>query len=150
MAKPRNSRHRLAETVWLLGFLAFAAPALAGNKPNVTPSCGAGCNALFNEQSGPLHVLSTAIQYQLPVVFLVMNNSVLGMVRDGQRGRIISSEFVQTDFAQIARGFGCNGVNVSEPGELTPAIKKALKATKPTVIDAATSTEEPFFKMFSR
>jgi len=97
-----------------------------------------------------LHVLSTAIQYQLPVVFLVMNNSVLGMVRDGQRGRIISSEFVQTDFAQIARGFGCNGVNVSEPGELTPAIKKALKATKPTVIDAATSTEEPFFKMFSR
>jgi len=97
-----------------------------------------------------LHVLSTAIQYQLPVVFLVMNNSVLGMVRDGQRGRIISSEFVQTDFAQIARGFGCNGVNVSKPGELTPAIKEALKATKPTVIDVATSTEEPFFKMFSR
>jgi len=95
------------------------------------------------------HVLSTAIQYQLPVVFLVMNNSCLGMVRDGQspRGTIIASEFIETDFAQIARAFGCQGVKVSKPGELGPAIKKAFKAPVPTVIDVATSRSESFFKI---
>jgi acetolactate synthase-1/2/3 large subunit len=97
-----------------------------------------------------VHVLSTTMQYRLPVVFLEKNNSVLDMVRDGQRGRIISSEFVQTDFAMIALSFGCHGVNVSKPNKLVPVIQEAMKAAKPTVIDAATSTEEPFFKMFSR
>jgi acetolactate synthase-1/2/3 large subunit len=95
------------------------------------------------------HVLSTAIQYQLPVVFLIMNNSCLGMVRDGQspRGTIIASEFVETDFAQIARAFGCQGVNVRKPEELGPAIKNAFKASVPTVIDVATSRSESFFKI---
>jgi len=97
-----------------------------------------------------LHVLSTALQYQAPAVFVVMNNSILGMVRDGQRERTIATEFIPTDFAQIARGFGAHGVNVSKPQELGLVIKEALKATRPTVIDVATSTEEPFFKMISR
>ncbi len=97
------------------------------------------------------HILSTAVQYQLPVVFLVMNNSALGMVRDGQspRGKIIASEFTETDFAQIARAFGCQGVNVTRPEELAPAIKEAFKASVPTVIDVATSRSESFFKIVS-
>ncbi|MBA7645522.1 Acetolactate synthase large subunit [subsurface metagenome] len=97
------------------------------------------------------HVLSTAVQYRLPVTFLVMNNSGLGMVRDGQapRGRIIASEFVATDFAQIARAFGCQGVNVRKAEELGPAIKEAFRASMPTVIDVATSSSEPYFKIAS-
>ena len=95
------------------------------------------------------HVLSTAVQYSLPVVFLVMNNSVLGMVRDGQapRGRIVASEFTETDFAQIGRAFGCWGVNVREANQLAPAIREAFQASVPTVIDVATSVDEPFFKV---
>jgi len=98
------------------------------------------------------HVLSTAIQYNLPVVFLVMNNSVLGNVRDGQKrmGRVIASEFVETDFAQIGRAFGCQGVNVKKPAELAPAIREAFQSSVPTVIDVATESEEPFFKIVSR
>jgi len=99
-----------------------------------------------------IHVLSTAVQYSLPVVFLVMNNSVLGMVRDGQapRNRIVASEFTPTDFAQIARGFGCQGVNVREAGQLGSAIREAFKSSTPTVIDVATSVDEPYFKVASR
>ncbi|UCH43152.1 MAG: thiamine pyrophosphate-binding protein, partial [Dehalococcoidales bacterium] len=95
------------------------------------------------------HVLSTAVQYSLPVVFLVMNNSVLGMVRDGQapRNRFVASEFTETDFAQVARAFGCQGVNVREAGQLGPAIREAFKSPVPTVIDVATSVDEPYFKV---
>jgi len=95
------------------------------------------------------HVLSTAVQHHLPVVFLVMNNSALGMVRDGQsqKGRIIASEFIETDFAQIARAFKCQGMNVRKVEELRPAIKEAFKASVPTVIDVATSASEPYFKI---
>jgi len=95
------------------------------------------------------HVLSTAIQYHLPVAFLVMNNSCLGMVRDGQRDRVIASEFVETDFAQIARAFGCQGIRVENAQDLSPAIKEALQASVPTVIDVVTSSSEPHFKIAS-
>jgi len=97
------------------------------------------------------HVLSTAVQYRLPVVFLVMNNSGLGMIHDvqSQRGKIIATEFVETDFAQIARAFGCQGVNVKKAEELGPAIKEAFRASVPTVIDVATSLSEPHSKIAS-
>ena len=96
------------------------------------------------------HVLSTAVQYHLPVVFLVMNNSGLGMVRDIQRENIIATEFAPTDFAQIGKAFGCLGVRVEDPGEIKPAIEAAFKEKLPTVIDVNTSTLEPFFKIMNR
>ena len=73
------------------------------------------------------HVLSTAVQYRLPVVFLVMNNSALGMVRDSQRGSTIASEFVETDFAAIARAYNCNGVRLDRPQDVAPAVSSALR-----------------------
>ena len=100
------------------------------------------------------HVLSTAVQYNLPVTFLVMNNSVLGNVRDPQfhmmNGRVMASEFVETDFAQIGRAFGCQGVRIDNPDELEPAIREALNSSAPTVIDAITEPNEPHFKIVSR
>lgn len=121
---------------------ALTAKLLHPNRP-VLSVCGDGGFAMV------VHVLSTAVQHRLPVVFLVMNNSALGMIRDGQspRGTIIASEFVETDFAQIARAFGCQGVNVRKPEELRPAIKNAFKASVPTVIDVATSRSEPFARV---
>jgi acetolactate synthase I/II/III large subunit len=97
-----------------------------------------------------IHVLSTAVQYHLPVVFLVMNNSGLGMVRDIQREKMIATEFVHTDFAQIAKAFGCRGIRVENADEIAPAVKEAFKAGAPTVIDVNTSTLEPFFKIMNR
>lgn len=96
-----------------------------------------------------LHILSTARQYDLPVAFLVMNNSGLGMVRDVQMGRPIATDFAPTDFARIAEAFDCRGVRVEEPAVLGDAVRDALAADTPTVIDVITSQEEPFFKIAS-
>ena len=95
------------------------------------------------------HVLSTAVQYQLPVVFLVMNNSCLGMVRDLQGGKPVATEFIETDFAAIARAYKCHGVRIEKPAEIAPAIRKALRDKTPTVIDVITSRNEPFQKIMS-
>ena len=95
------------------------------------------------------HVLSTAVQYNLPVVFLVMNNAGLGMVRDNQKGKVFATDFIETDFAKIAQAFGCQGVSVSKAEQLGPAIKKAFQAPAPTVIDVATMRSEPYFKIVS-
>ena len=94
-----------------------------------------------------LHVLFTAIQYDLPVVFVVMNNSGLGMVRDHQRGKIFASQFTDTNFARIAEAFGCRGIRVEQAGKLTPVIREALKAKLPTVVDVITSQTESLFKI---
>jgi len=96
-----------------------------------------------------LHILSTAVQYNLPVVFVVMNDSDLGMIRDIQKGKALFTQFAATDFARIAEALGCHGLRVEQPGQLTPAIKEALKGTMPTVIDVITSPTEPSPKIIA-
>ena len=90
-----------------------------------------------------LNVLSTATQYQLPVTFVVMNNSGLGMVRD-LRPQIKSGSltFATTDYAKIASAFGCRGVRVEKPEELAPIFKEAISAKEPMVVDVVISNEE--------
>ena len=122
---------------------AVAAKLLHPDRP-VLSVCGDGGFTMV------LNVLSTAVQYDLPLVFLVMNNSVLGMVRDGQRDKPIASEFTPTNFAQIGQAFGCNGVRVTKVEEVQPAIKEAFQSSKPTVIDVDTSSGESFFKIIDR
>jgi acetolactate synthase-1/2/3 large subunit len=95
------------------------------------------------------HVLSTAVQYKLPITFVVMNNSLLGMIYDGQQGKPVATEFIDTDFSTIAQGFGARGVRIRKPEEITPAIKEALKADLPTVIDVITDQAESHTKIMS-
>ena len=85
-----------------------------------------------------IHALSTAVQYKLPVVSVVMNDSALGMVRQHQATRLIASEFVDTDFAALARGFGVHGIRVRDSQELPKAIREAQALGKPAVIDVVT------------
>jgi acetolactate synthase-1/2/3 large subunit len=93
------------------------------------------------------HVLSTAMQYGLPVVFAIMNNSALGMVRDGQKGKSVASEFIETDFAQLARAYQCNGFKVIRPEEISTKIKQGFKESIPTVIDIETNQNESYLKI---
>ena len=94
-----------------------------------------------------LHVLSTALQYHAPTIFVVMNDSALGWVRDDRLDRPEIAEYIPTDFAAIARGFGCQGVRVEKPQEIVPAIEKAKTATVPTVIDVMVSRDESYRKV---
>lgn len=93
------------------------------------------------------HVLSTAMQYKLPIAFVVMNNGILGMIHDGQGKTPVATEFIETNYAKIGEAFGARGVRVKKPEELTPALKEALKANLPTVIDVITSPTEDHEKI---
>jgi acetolactate synthase-1/2/3 large subunit len=82
----------------------------------------------------------TAVEWDLPVVWIVFNNQALGAIRDGQvydfGERIIGTEFRErADFAQLARAFKAEGISVNEYSELTPAVEHALNCGKPCVID---------------
>ena len=83
-----------------------------------------------------VNALSTAMQYQLPLICIVFNDNALGMVRHHQpEGRRIASEFVETDNAAVARGFGCYGVQVSDSRDLPGALRDAQASGLPAVID---------------
>ena len=82
-----------------------------------------------------VHALSTALQYDLPVVCVVMNDSALGMVRHHQGNQRIASEFVQTDNAAIARGFGAYGVQVDNAQDVPAAVREAFASGRPAVVD---------------
>ena len=83
-----------------------------------------------------VNALSTAMQYQLQIVCVVFNDNALGMVRHHQaEGRRIASEFIETDNAAVARGFGAFGVQVNDSRDLPDAIHQAQASGLPAVID---------------
>ncbi len=88
-----------------------------------------------------LQELSTAAKQELPVIDVVINNNVLGMVRQWQR-LFYDERFSYTtldkptDYNMVAEGLGANGYTVSNIDELKAAIKSALETkNKPTVIN---------------
>ena len=83
-----------------------------------------------------VNALSTALQYDLPILCFVFNDNSLGMVRQHQPSdRLIASEFVPTDNAAVARGIGAFGVQVSDSRDLAGAIREAQASGLPAVID---------------
>ena len=93
-----------------------------------------------------IHALSTAMQYNLDVVFVVMNDSQLGMVREGQGDRPVVSEFVDTDFAVIARAFGCEGKRIEDPEEFGSALDIAFNSNRSYVLNVIISKEEKIYE----
>ena len=89
------------------------------------------------------NAISTAVQYDLPVVIVVFNDSALGMVRENQRPRIIASEFVTTNHAKISEAYGGWGVQVDNPKDLPAAIHDAFRSGQPAVVDVITDQMEP-------
>jgi len=83
-----------------------------------------------------LYTLEMAMEYELPVTLVVMNNACLGNVMDFQKPeRRIATVFPRAKFYEIARGFGMEGILVEKPEELKPAFEKALNTNKPVLVD---------------
>ena len=83
-----------------------------------------------------VNALSTAMQYDLPIICVVFNDGALGMVRHHQApGQYIASEFAETDNAAVARGFGCFGVQVADSRDLPDALRQAQASGRPAVVD---------------
>lgn len=82
--------------------------------------------------------VSTAVQYGLPVVWVVVNDSQYGMIEHGMRAagyRPVETAIPRTDFAELGRSMGAGGVRVEREGDLDAALRLAMAATGPFVID---------------
>ena len=88
--------------------------------------------------------LLTSRDEHIPIVVVVLNNSSLGWVKHGQQQRVIASEFAATNFADVARAMGCNGIRVDSPDMLPAALGEALAAPVTTVLDVVTSGRVTF------
>ena len=94
-----------------------------------------------------LNELATAVKYNIPIVILIMNNGVLGMVRQWQTlfyNKHYSNSVLErkTDFTSLARAFGADGEMVSTPEELDKALSRAFKADGPYVVDCRIDKDE--------
>lgn len=100
------------------------------------------------------NAVQTAVEYELPVVWIVWNNRGYISIRDQQagffgKGREIATRFrsdrtgelVTTDFAALARSMGANGVLVERPGDLRGQLAAALASQRPTVLDVHVDAE---------
>jgi len=82
-----------------------------------------------------IHTLLTSVQYGLAPIYVVLNNSALGMTAQGMGAESVGTEFPDTDYASIARSFGCFAERVEKPGETSEAVAEAIRQGKPSVID---------------
>ena len=94
----------------------------------------------------------TAVSYNIPVISIIFNNSVLGMVRQWQKvfygQRYSSSEPERvTDYAKVAEGFGAKGFSCSTKKEFEKSLKEALASGKPCWIECKIDREEKVLPM---
>lgn len=94
-----------------------------------------------------LNELATAVTNNIPIAIIIMNNGVLGMVRQWQTlffDKHYSNSVLErkTDFVAVARAFGADGESVTTPEELDNALKNAFAYNGPYVIDCAINKDE--------
>ncbi|MBQ7879147.1 MAG: acetolactate synthase large subunit, partial [Clostridia bacterium] len=94
-----------------------------------------------------LNELATAVSYNIPVIVVILNNGVLGMVRQWQTlffGQRYSQTVLsrQTDFVKLAQAFGAIGMRAETPEAFADAFDTALKAGRPVVIDVLIDKDE--------
>ncbi len=87
-----------------------------------------------------LNELATAVTYNIPVVIVLLNNGVLGMVRQWQTlffDKRYSNTVLErkTDFVKLAEAFGATAFRVTTPEEFREAFDKAIALNAPVVID---------------
>ena len=88
-----------------------------------------------------LQELDTARRSGLPVVTVIHNNASWGIIRAGQRRQLdfeMGTSLDGTDYAAIARGFGCFGETVTRAQDVAPAMARAFASGLPAVLDCRT------------
>ena len=123
--------------------------AKAGNPDRVCVNiAGDGCFRMNMTE------LMTAARNRIPVIEIVIDNRVLGMVRQWQTlfyDKRYSNTVLEdsSDYVKIAEGMGCNAVRVTKKEEVDKALKKALASDVPTVIDVVIEEDDKVFPMVS-
>ena len=136
-----------------LGTMGYGLGACIGAKvgmpdKTVINIAGDGCFRMnFNE-------LLTASKYNIPIIEVIFNNGVLGMVRQWQTlfyekrysNTILNGGF---DYVKIAEACGCRGINVTNKEELIAAMQEALSADGPVVINCLIDQDDKVWPMVS-
>lgn len=99
-----------------------------------------------------LNELATASRYNVPIIQVVLNNHVLGMVRQWQTlfyGKRYSATVLndQVDFCKTAEGLGCKAIKVTTKEEVAPAIQEAMDYNGPVVIECIIQEDDKVFPM---
>lgn len=99
-----------------------------------------------------LNELATASRYNIPIVEVVINNHVLGMVRQWQTlfygGRYSATVLDdKVDFVKVAEGLGCKAVRITKKEEVGPALEEAIAYGGPVVLDCQIDCDDKVFPM---
>ncbi len=83
--------------------------------------------------------METVTRYNLPIIFIVLSNSVYGWIKAGQKTgfdkRYFSVDFTETNHAKVAEAYGVRSWRVTEPGDLKAAIGQAVEHDGPALLD---------------
>lgn len=99
-----------------------------------------------------MNELATASRYNIPIIEIVINNHVLGMVRQWQT-LFYDHRYSQTvlqdkvDFCKVAEGLGCTAIRVTKKEEVAPALEKAIALKAPVVIECIIQEDDKVFPM---
>ena len=99
-----------------------------------------------------MNELATASRYDIPIIQVVINNHVLGMVRQWQTlfyDHRYSNTVLEdkVDFCKVAEGLGCEAILITKKEEVLPAVKKAISLKKPVVLNCIIEKDESVFPM---
>lgn len=125
---------QLAPTSGSMGYGVPAAVLAKRQMPErtVVAFAGDGC-FLMNGQE-----FATAVQYDAPIVVVVLDNSQYGTIRMHQErdypGRVVATQLKNPDFAAMAQAFGGHGERVVRTEEFAPAFERALASGKPAIL----------------
>jgi acetolactate synthase-1/2/3 large subunit len=101
-----------------------------------------------------MNEMATASRYNLPIIEIVINNNVLGMVRQWQT-LFYSKHYSQTifedkvDYCKVAEGLGCEAIRITKKSEVEPALKKAIASKRPVLLDCIIEEDDKVFPMVS-
>jgi len=131
----RHFRSQLAPTSGAMGYGVPAAIAAKSMYPQraVVALAGDGCFMMSAQE------LATSMQYDLHVLFIVVNNSQFGTIRMHQErhypNRVHGTGLTNPDFAAFARSFGAHGETVERTEDFLPALMRAMEAKRAAVIE---------------
>ncbi|MCM1540341.1 MAG: biosynthetic-type acetolactate synthase large subunit [Blautia sp.] len=99
-----------------------------------------------------MNELATASRYNIPIIQVVINNHVLGMVRQWQTlfyGKRYSQTVLndKVDFCKVAEALGCAAIRVTTKEEMEPAIRKAIDLKAPVLIECMIPEDDKVFPM---
>ncbi|MEE9158479.1 MAG: thiamine pyrophosphate-dependent enzyme, partial [Gammaproteobacteria bacterium] len=137
----RTFGSQLAPTAGSMGYgtpAAIAAKSLYPDRP-VVCFAGDGCFLMTGQE------LATAVQYELNIIIVVVNNGMYGTIRAYQEreypGRVIATDLRNPDFVALAKAYGAYGERIDRTKDFPAAFNRALGANKPALLELMVDPE---------